>query len=766
MLVRKLTVGLTLIALVLIAVPVLAQETGPQVSVTQAWQGHTRVPGWIEIEYTLSQESDAWDGAIFIYDTANTITYRTPVNMPQHSQKLYRIPLLSSDGFNLSSNLLSEDYDSQPYKLPIVHLDNKRVCAYIGSALSQHIIFTECRTLLRLQSPAELPETPMVWDNVDVLIINGINTNDLSDKQTAAMVAWVASGGHLVLSGGIALNLTLTPLPTTLHIVEAGPVTILKDIPEINSNKGEIAAAQLKLLPGAFTLIESESTDLAARKFIGKGLVDVIGWDITQVDSTNWLQELWRDDPIPATAIKPFGNMTTSAQMGPSVYELQEIPDNPMPKLWVWFIMFILYIILIGPVTMLVVRRIDKPIYTWVMIPLWIVIALIIMSATLSNTYGKTFPLIHDIAYISMNGKDLPARVVQGTAISAPQSRNITWSTSGYVRPLWGQHAGDSWNYSGTPYPIMINYQSPISQIATGKPNGMITWGVEGIIDGIEMEANLSLSFLEETPVITGSFYSVSDLTNVSLVLQGSSSQTVQLVHNYSANDTVSVSTTIPISPSYAESAYSVCGMSESPFRALMVKPIQPPSSTHIDKPVCYIAALSIGVPFPTSDIAGAYTGESCLIKEISCPAQAPGELSTNLLGYASGNDGGWMDTAMNILSPHPPESTFTYHLPDFINAKQINAIIVSLESLGEPQSQSLVDSQSIALSLWDWQKSLWVEQPLVEAGEANGFTIHLQKPEANRFFDTETQTIQVRLKIPDNTYPQFRLPIRIEGIW
>ena len=222
----------------------------------------------------------------------------------------------------------------------------------------------------------------------------------------------------------------------------------------------------------------------------------------------------------------------------------------------------------------------------------------------------------------------------------------------------------------------------------------------------------------------------------------------------------------MPVSPAYAEHTYSVCGMSDSQFREPMVKPIQPSASVQTSESICYITAKSSEVPFPTSDIAGAYTGESCIIQEVSCPEQASGVLTTHLLGYASGNDGGWIDTEMDIVSPYPPASTFTYHLPDYISVKQVSTISISIKPLDESQSQPYLDNKTITFFLLDWMKDDWVEQPLHRTTNTGEYTLLIQGENAQRFYDPKTQTIQVQLSVPDNAYPQFKLPISIEGIW
>jgi hypothetical protein len=769
---RKMTVNRLISILILgplcyFMTPIMAQEPSPHVSVIQAWQGHTRVPGWIEVTYRLNNEGEAWDGTITIYDAANKITYQTPVSLPQHSRKIFRVPLLSSNGFDLTSSIQDELNKGPVISLPFTPVNSSRVCAYIGtSQFTPSNKLPYCPTSLYLQTLDELPETPMVWDSVDVLIINGINTNTLTDKQGAAMVAWVGSGGHLIISGGLVLNLTLTHLPAELKIANVGPVSIGHSNPEVATSPLEIASAQLSLTPGVIPLYQDGNLILAARKFIGQGSVDIIGWDVTQTSNLTWLGDLWLNDPVPATALEIFGERSTSAQIGPSVYELEEIPRNHMPRLWIWMIVFLIYVFMIGPATFLILQRLKKLIYAWLLIPGWIITALVIISLILSGSYGKTFPLVHDIAYIFINDAELPARFIQGTAITAPQSRKITWSSPGYIRPLWGQFTNESWRFEGTPYPFnVINQQDMV--ISTGKPNGMITWGIEGVTDGAALNAALSVTMNKKTPTVSGSLYSEIALENVTLVWLGNQDQTVLLAETVSPFETVVISSSLSTTQSYMEPISVLCGSYSNALREPAIKPISALTTEPVDEPTCFISAKSAEVPFPTSDIAGAYTGESCLVYMVPCPEQDTGPFTTQLVGNSSVDAGGWIDTQTDMISPYPPVSTYIYQLPDYIHIRQITSIRILMKPVNTSESMLHPETEdAILLLLWDWQNNEWIPQSMQSLSEEGYIELVFDKSEVDRYFNLQEKSIQLQLNVPENTYPQIYLPVSIEGIW
>lgn len=744
-----------------------AQTAGPQITVQLAWGGYTRLPGWTEAFITLTNEQSTWEGTLEIYDAAKDVTYKTSVNLPQQSRQSLRMPVFTTGNFDLTLILKEERGSSQEIKLPVTSLDDQRVCAVYSSRLpSSAFTFNACDTLISLQSLETVPEMPMAWDTVDVLILNGLSANAFTDQQAENLITWVASGGHLVVAGGLALNSTLQALPEGLRIASAGPVIQMGTLPDILPGQDTIAGAQLVADVKAVPLVKSEGRVFAASRKIARGVVDVIGWDMTHMENTSWLENRWVKDPVPAVAIRLFGERTRTSQSGPLIFELEDMDRELMPNMWLWFLVFFIYVALIGPGTMVIVKRSGKPLYAWVMIPGWILLATVVIAVMLGSTFGHTFPLVHDIAYIYASEDASHARVIQGTAVTAPQSPSLRWSTSGYLRPLWGMFTADQWRYEGTPFPMTMKIEGNLETVETGKPQGVLTWGIEGLIPIPEIMPDVHLSMDGQHPEVNGTIWSQYDLENVSLIWSGQNYQKVDILDKVPAFTTLSFSSTLTMTQPYWEFGVDICGRLTSSNREPMIKPVMPFESEVEVETICYLTASTGSVPFPSSDIAGTYSGESCLIFHISCPQQQPGILTTSLIGKASANDGGWIDAETGALYPNPPSSQFSFHTPDFAHYDQALSLTLRIKRINPSSGATSTPHFPLEISALNWQGNLWEPLKFVESPEDDEVIIMLNDEKTARYFNLQEKRMDLQIAIDETTFNQYTLAITGEFLY
>ncbi|MDF1513442.1 MAG: hypothetical protein P1S60_06495, partial [Anaerolineae bacterium] len=274
--------------------------------------------------YELTNNQSAWEGFITLTEKVPGITTQVQVALPQNSRQVIHIPYHLTVKADLRIHIGAEVSPEQELRLPITPVTNNRVCAYVGHSVAvTPPTFSKCAHFIHLESITELPETPMAWDTVDVLILNDINSNRLSPAQIEGMLAWVAQGGHLVAGGSQSLDLTLQALPSVLRIAKPGSTQIVERVESLSSAGENMSITPLWLTDGAYSLLEQENSVYAARKKVGQGTVDILGWDPMLMRASDWLQELWQDDHVPATATHMLDQTGISANLGPSRFELE-----------------------------------------------------------------------------------------------------------------------------------------------------------------------------------------------------------------------------------------------------------------------------------------------------------------------------------------------------------------------------------------------------------------------------------------------------------
>ena len=727
-----------------------------------AWEGYVRHSWWTEARAMLRNEGADWRGDLVIHDKLNQVTYRQALELPAHSYKQYRLPLFIGNNATPSIYLQDAEGMQQETRVPVRGVDETGRVIALADTRDAFVRgqLGASDALIWLPDLTGLPETPMAWDVIDVLLLNGISTADLTAAQQEALMAWVAAGGHCIIGGGPALQQTLDHLPEALHIATPGNVRQFASVSVERATLYDVAAVALTPSAGAAALATAEGVIVAAHKAVGQGQVDIIGWDMAHPAGTAWLTQLWAGDPLPA--VSAMGNDQASPQSlssnNPNISLLFGIPLTMMPEFWPWLLLFPLYIFLMGPGTLLLVRRLKRPVLAWVFIPAWICGAIVIVALGLSSAFSQTFPLVHEVAMVFVPDAALPARVVQGTAIYAPRIRRLTWDTSGIQRPMFGSYRLDTWYDMGDPFPVEVRMTNTGATLQTRNPLGVITWGTEGLYDSPDIVANLNLTPQGYgTLYLTGKVWSETALHDVAL-LMGNASYAITLTESIPQGASVTVSR--PISATYSVYGYSAsfCGTT-SYYAPYAIYPSTPMVYGTHPASACYLTGLMDGVPFPAQGLSGVQHQESCMAYSIPCPTQPPGKLTVALEAATNKIENGWIDTATNILYTYAPNATLHYALPVYIQIREIEALTVVLRSAPEVGASNPL-TMITEISLWNWDEQTWINYTPSEADEPQ-WRIVLTGETAQRVFDAQ-QGVRVRIGARDGMTA--KLILTLEG--
>ncbi len=723
--------------------------------IATAWENYIRQNWWTEARVTLKNEGADWQGELVIRDTQRQVTYRRPVELPAHSYKQYRAPLFVKDTMMLTIALQDGKDTRQEARILLNgYGESSRVVvtADTRKPIIEATPYRSVETHIWLPDLGGLPETPMAWDVADVLLLNGVSTADLTPAQQEALLAWVSAGGHLIVGGGVALHQTLAHLPDPLRVAAPGEARILPQAPLDNGTLKDVAAVALTSGAHTIPLATAGDTVIAVRGAVGKGQVDIVGWDLAHPGGMNWLVALWAGDRIPAVTTPVNGGILSTG--APNVYKMLEIPYAFFSKFWGWLILFPVYIFLVGPGTLILTRRLKRPILAWVFIPAWIVGALLILAVGLSNAFSRTFPLIHEVAIIPVPDAALPARVVQGTAIYAPRIRRLTWNAAGAPRPMVGSYQMDSWYSEGDPFPVETSYRDGDTTIQIRNPLGIITWGAEGLYDSPALKSDLSLALQDGLYYITGQIWSEADLRDVAL-LMGDTSYHITLTQTIPQGASVAISRPVTATNSVYGSYTDICGNINYNYIPYSM-PASPssPYSAFTTTSACYLTGFMDEVPFPINNIGGTHIQESCLIYSVPCPTQPSGKIEATLDNATSKTENGWVDTYTHIAYGNAPGATFEYALPVYLRIGAVNKLAVAL--LPAPEASVFTPLKDIEeVAVWNWSTRQWMDfQPSSE--------IVLTGVTARQAFDAQ-QGVRVRL-IPTSGTMTVKLVVTVTG--
>ena len=208
-----------------------------------------------------------------------------------------------------------------------------------------------------------------MWQDVD--------TSELTPAQLACLRGWIAGGGRLVIIGGTAGADSLTGFSDELlpyrpdSILDIDPTVlrpVLGGVPDkavtLTSYAGDAGVGRV--------LATSGDRVIAADLKIGNGSVTLLGFDPTTswiADGEAWDTPLWRR-LLPARV----ANGTALADDSQIVSAVMNLPSLALPPIGGLIVLLFGYIILVGPVNYLVLKRLDRREWAWATVPALILV--------------------------------------------------------------------------------------------------------------------------------------------------------------------------------------------------------------------------------------------------------------------------------------------------------------------------------------------------------------------------------------------------------
>ena len=228
---------------------------------------------------------------------------------------------------------------------------------------------------------AQLPDRAEGLATLSSIMVAGGDATALSDAQRRALSAWVASGGQLVLGGGPGATATLNALPSDLRPADVGAERRRLPGAALSAASGVTVTLNAQLdgviltpRPGAAVILGKDAP-LVVELPVGLGRVQQLAFAPAAPALASWLgaPQFW-DGLLrprnPATALTgaPGGRLSDIREQSLTT-ALSNLPalDLPQPTLLIG--LFIAYFLLVGPGLYLLLRRLDRQLWGWLLIP-------------------------------------------------------------------------------------------------------------------------------------------------------------------------------------------------------------------------------------------------------------------------------------------------------------------------------------------------------------------------------------------------------------
>jgi hypothetical protein len=251
--------------------------------------------------------------------------------------------------------------------------------------------------------PEDLPPRVEAWASVDRLVWQDIDSSRLDPDQLDALRTWISSGGQLVILGGTTGTNTLGAFPGDL-------------LPYVPTRAIDAPTADLEALLGALppeatpipaivgpfqrgTILARSGDDvIAGRTAYGQGSLALIGIDPT----TTWIAGSAAADTFWARALPTGPARTDPAIDQPDdamVSALSNLPSVQLPRMDQLFLLILGYIVVLGPLNYILLRRRDRGEWAWITMPV-----VILLFAAAAYVFGVTLKganvIINELAIV------------------------------------------------------------------------------------------------------------------------------------------------------------------------------------------------------------------------------------------------------------------------------------------------------------------------------------------------------------------------------
>ncbi len=253
----------------------------------------------------------------------------------------------------------------------------------------------------------ELPEDKKSLDMLDIIVINDFNTSIFNESQYKALKDFVKEGGTLVIGTGATGIKTLQGFQDEFltGTMEGTKTVELKLGPFSKKIEKELLNITLDNSTNAYV---EDDLVLMQKVNVGKGNIQLFTFDLA-LENADWNTKGKQilEKVIEHLSEQKKGQLDTEQENNNNFYQLRNAleiaTENTVPDISKYSIALGIYLVLIGPLLYVVLKKLDKRNFTWVIVPAFSVIFSLVIyimgtDTRLSKPYAQyiTFSNIQD----------------------------------------------------------------------------------------------------------------------------------------------------------------------------------------------------------------------------------------------------------------------------------------------------------------------------------------------------------------------------------
>jgi hypothetical protein len=363
----------------------IAQTQSPfTLEVRAGYDGGYRTGEWFAVEVNIGNDGPDVSAVLewSFPGQPEEQTFQRAIELPRGARKRILLDVFAGgfarnglvrllDGSNelVRQDVNLESFDESVFLIGVVSSDP----ALLNSLEAQQVAgFSNTR--VRHITTSGLPESPAELRGLNALFLHDVDTAALGPAQREAIGLWVSQGGQLVISGGVnaqkvsggLLDLLPVQAPGALVQGDLAPLAGLANTNTLPPN-ANIAISQAQPRPQAEQV--PPGSGLIYRWRYGSGLVLFSAFYLSSL--RGWAGEgaLWGQLLERQPTLLP-GAGATLHRFNLLDRGVLDLPALNLPSTWTILLFLLIYILIIGPLNYVVLRRLRRLEFAWLTIPL------------------------------------------------------------------------------------------------------------------------------------------------------------------------------------------------------------------------------------------------------------------------------------------------------------------------------------------------------------------------------------------------------------
>ncbi|MEM9775918.1 MAG: hypothetical protein AAF902_15180 [Chloroflexota bacterium] len=501
------------------------EREGLSMEIRAGFDGIVQEASWFPVVITLENNGAPIEGQVeATFGGAQTV-WKTDVSLPTQSRKQINMTVYAQDVFrSFEVSLYTDDGER------ILHensINLQAVAAHEG--LIYGVVTSEQDALEVLTKVAagrpearvayvdidEIPTDPVALQALDMLVFNDVDTNGLSLDQRAAINAWIAQGGQLVITGGASWQRTTAAFADILPVEVTGTESVDQlaafgsAIGEPFRDPGPYVVTRSSFINGELVW-RNESLPILARRPLQDGNVWFLALDPQFAPLNDWdgSEILWNSVaefiPLPMFWERGFQDLSSLSSA------VSTIPAIQLPSVWLVLGFMVSYILIVGPINYWLLTRYERRELAWLTLPLTMIV-FSIAALVIGLQFRGNRVVVNQLSIVQGRADADSVRVDTAVGVFSPRRDRYTLSLPSDSRIRYTDRFG--FGGSASRQPIELGASNEITDL---------------LIDVGDVSQFVSSQYRDASPITAKATLSAEVSNQIDLVVTNNTSEPIE----------------------------------------------------------------------------------------------------------------------------------------------------------------------------------------------------------------------------------------------